>query len=100
MPRGTVVRDGAPRRIFKISELTRLIAGKLILFDPKGAVSLACVCRDLQDPVLSTLWQTQSSLGTLLKVLPEGKWNWKKTTRGRSEVCGMNPWLEDLNAEG
>ena len=69
-----MIHDSTPHRIFKISELTRLIAGHLILIDPEGAVNLACTCRYLEEPVLSTLWEIQYSLGILLGVLPEAIW--------------------------
>ena len=62
--------DSAPSSIFKISELTRLIASQLIVISPKSAVSLACGSRYLEEPVLSTLWEMQGSLCTLLEVLP------------------------------
>ena len=92
-------RDSTPHRIFKISELTRLIAGQLIFISPKGTVSLACACRYLEELVLNTLWRTQSSLGTLLRVLPEGTWDWKRPRRGRNVVCDLNLQLEGFIAE-
>jgi hypothetical protein len=70
-----MTRDNASHRVFKISELTRLVASHLVLIDLKGAVNLACACRHLEEPVLSTVWETQGSLYTLLKVLPEGTWD-------------------------
>ena len=68
----TMTDDNTPHRVFKISELARLIAGRLTLIGRGSAVSLARTCRCLEEPVLSTLWETQSSLHTLLKVLPKG----------------------------
>ena len=65
-----MIHDSAPNRVFKISELTRLIAGQLTLLDPESAVEFACVSRCLEEPVLSTLWETQWSFCTLLEVLP------------------------------
>jgi hypothetical protein len=63
--------DNTFGRVFKISELTRLIANQLIPLGQKSAVNFACACRYLEEPVLSTLWKTQPSLCTLLMVLPE-----------------------------
>jgi len=73
--RTTAIHDGMPHRIFKITELTRLIAGHLLLTTcQKSAVSLACACRYLEEPVLSTLWETQHSFCILLEVLPKETW--------------------------
>jgi len=63
--------DGAPHRVFKISELARVIAHQLILIGQKSAVNLACTSRCLEEPALSTLWETQQSMGILLEVLTE-----------------------------
>jgi len=83
-----MIDGGTPNRVFKISELARVIARQLTLIGKKSAVNLACTCRDLEEPVLSTLWETQSSLENLLWVLPEecrdygGPW---------SAVRGLDP---------
>lgn len=66
-----MIHDDTPHRIFKISELTRLIASQLVLIDQKGTANLARACRCLEEPALSVLWETQWSLYTLLEVLPE-----------------------------
>ena len=71
----TMIHDSAPHRIFKISELARLITSQLILISRRSAVNLACACRYLEEPVLSTLWETQSSLCNLLRVLPKETWS-------------------------
>ena len=84
----TMNHDSTPHRIFKISELTRLIAAYLILIDPKGVVSLACTCRCLEEPALGTLWETQRSLCTPLRVLPEETWNCERQ-KGRDVVCNL-----------
>ena len=65
-----MINDSTPHRVFKIAELARPIAHQLVLISQKSVVNLACVCRCLEEPVLSTLWGTQQSLYTLLKVLP------------------------------
>jgi len=82
-----MIHDNAPLRVFKISELTRVIAGQLMLNGQNSAVNLACTCRYLEEPVLSTLWERQESLSTLLKVLPNTDWcingvGWGCTVRG------------------
>ena len=67
-----MTHDSTPYRVLKISELTRLIASQLVLIGAeKSAVNLACACRSLEEPILSTLWETQPSLYTLLGALPE-----------------------------
>jgi len=70
-----MIHDGAPHRVFNISELARVIAHQLILISQESAVNLACASRCLEEPVLSTLWETQHSLSILLEVLPEGTWD-------------------------
>ena len=75
--------DSTSHRVFKINELTRLIAGQLIPISQKCAVNLACACRCLEEPVLSTLWETHRSLNTLLKVLPKETWEFER--RGYEE---------------
>lgn len=69
-----MIDDGTPHRIFRISELTREIASHLLLISQGSAVNLGCVCRYLEEPALSTLWETQSSLYPLLEVLPKDTW--------------------------
>ena len=85
-----MVDDSTPNRVLKISELTRLIASKLVLVHSReSAVNLACACRSLEEPVLSTLWETQSSLFTLLGVLPKETWELRCPKFGRSMVRGL-----------
>jgi len=86
-----MTHDSTPHRALKISELTRLIASQLVLISRKSTVNLACACRSLEEPILSTLWETQWSLCTLLKVLPERNWAIQST---RHVVCGLNLPLE------
>ena len=93
-----MAHDGAPRRVFKISELTILIASQLVLISPKSAVNLACASRCPEEPVLSTLWATQQSLDTLLEVLPEGTWDHLYLGLRETVVCGLNLPLEKLDA--
>ena len=58
-----------------VDEILRLIAEKLIESESKAtAASLACCCRLVHDPVLDTLWETQSQLIPLLKCLPQEVW--------------------------
>lgn len=83
-----MICDNAPSRIFNISELVRLIASQLILISRKSAVNLACACRSLEEPVLSTLWEKQSALYTLLEVLPGATWDQGLHMR---VVCDPNP---------
>ena len=94
-----MIHDNSPHRIFRISELTRLIASQLVLTSPKGAVSLACACRYLNEPVLSTLWETQVWLVTLLKVLPEENCQWNGLASGESVVCDLNLPFEKSNTQ-
>jgi len=91
-----MIHDSTPHRIFRISELTSLIASQLVLISSKSTVNLACACRHLEDPVLSSLWQTQSWLNTLLKVLPKETWDCDDLASGESVVCGP---FKKLNAQ-
>jgi len=100
-----MVHDSTPCRTFKISELTRLIATQLVFISRKSAVNLACACRSLEEPVLSTLWETQSSLCTLLEVFPEKTWEVPKESGEiqrprliKYVVCGLGSPLEGLKA--
>jgi len=70
--------DSASHRVFKISELTSLIASHLVLLSKESTVNLACTCWCLEEPVLSTLWEEcQFRFEALLEVLPEGTWDSK-----------------------
>ena len=63
-----------------VDEILRLIARELVVPGAKGtAVALACCCKSFEDPVLDTLWETQTRLFHLLKSCPgviwdEGRW--------------------------
>jgi len=96
--RPIMTHDDKPHRIFRISELTMLIAGQLILTSPKSTMDLARTCRYLEEPVLSVLWQTQPWLDTLLKVLPEKTWSYNPVP-GKSVVRGTDPPFEELNVQ-
>jgi len=92
-----MIRDSTPHRVLKINELTRLITSQLVLISSrKSAVNLACACRSLEEPVLSILWETQSSLFTLLRVLPKETWEFKHLELGRKMVCGLDSPPERL----
>jgi len=92
-----MIHDSTPYRVLKISELARHIASQLVLIDAeKSLVNLACACRSLEEPILSTLWETQSSLYTLLGILPEENWKSHPKTQ---VVCGPDPQLEGLEAQ-
>ena len=93
-----MIHDSVPYRIFKISELTRLIATQLVPTGRKSAVNLACACRSLEEPVLNILWETQLSLCTLLEVLPQETWVFKRSIYTPHTVCGLDPPLEGLEA--
>ena len=69
-----MIHDSTSHLVFKIGELTRHIANQLVLISPPSAVNLACTCRYLEEPVLSTLWEKQKSLRTLLEALPDETW--------------------------
>jgi len=88
----------ATHRVLKIGELTRLIAGQLVLISRKSAVDLACSSRYLEEPVLSTLWEIQSSFCTLPEVLPGQTWHIRdEHTNWDSTVRGLNLLLEKSN---
>ena len=85
-----------PHRVFKISELARLVALELVLVSQESVASLACTCRYLEEPALSTLWAKQVSLSSLLKALPGKTLDCEDLGRrkclvrrvGRSSFCG------------
>ena len=60
-----------PHPIVEIDELLRLVIEELVQISPPTAVSFAVSCRFLEEPTLSSLWKHQSSLRTLVKVLPQ-----------------------------
>ena len=92
-----MIHDSTPYHVLNISELTRLIASQLVLMGAENsAVNLACACRSLEEPVLSTLWETQWSFFTLLEVLPEGTWELRHLEPGENLVRGLNSPLEGL----
>jgi len=94
-----MAHHGIPNRVFKISELTRLIAVQLVLAGEKSAVNFACTCRYLEEPVLSMLWETQSSLCYLLEVLPEENLGCQYLVSDRHLVCGLGPRCRDSIAD-
>jgi len=89
-----MIQGNAPRRVFGIGELARLIASQLVLISRKTAVNLACACRCLEEPVLSALWKTQLALCTLLEVLPEETWCYEELGVGTYVVCALDLPLE------
>ena len=89
--------DSTPYRVFKIGELTRLIASQLIPHHKKSAVNLACACRYLEEPVLSTLWETQWSLCTLLETLPRNTWGCEYPGFDERVVRGLYLPLEEFD---
>ena len=92
-----MIHDSTPHRVLKIGELTRLIASQLVLIDGRrSAVNLACACRYLEEPVLSTIWETQSSLITLLRVLPKETREFEHLEIGHKVVRGLNSPPERL----
>jgi hypothetical protein len=90
--------DSTPSRVFKVSELTRLIASQLVLINQKSAVNLACACRFLEEPVLSILWEVQWSLCVLLQVLPQGTWKFPRPIYEKHVVCDLYLPLESSKA--
>jgi len=92
----TMTHDSTPHHIFRIDELTRLIASQLVLISRQSTVNLACACRSLEEPNLSTLWETQSSMSTLLGVLPKETWKVRYLEYGERVVRGLNSPLEGL----
>ena len=94
-----MIHDSTPHPIFKISELTRLIASQLVLISPGSTVNLACASRYLEEPALSTLWETQQSLCTLLGVLPKDTLHWGNFTFNTNVVCSLNLPSDESNAQ-
>ena len=86
-----MIHDNIPHPIFKISELTRLVASQLLPLNRKTTVNLACACRYLKEPVLSALWGTQPSLDTLLEVFPEENREYIQLELGERVVRRLDP---------
>ena len=58
-----------------LDKILRLLASKLVASEAKKtAVSLACCCKNFEDPVLDVLWEVQDGLTPLLKCLPQEVW--------------------------
>ena len=58
-----------------VDEIVRLVVGELVASGgKKSAVSLASSCKNLKDPVLDALWETQDQLPPLLRSFPESVW--------------------------
>ena len=59
-----------------VDEIIRLIACELVASEAKAtAVALACCCKNVEDPVLDALWETQEQLLPLLNSLMGYVWN-------------------------
>ena len=59
-----------------VDEIVRLIARELVASNAKAtAVALARCCKNFEDPILDTLWESQTRLLPLLKSLPEDVWD-------------------------
>jgi len=95
-----MIQDSASHGALKIGELTRVIPGYLVSINQESAVNLACACRYLEEPVLSTLWETQPFLHPLLMMLPEDTWGqWGNADYTRIEVRDPNLPLGRSNAQ-
>ena len=60
-----------PHQIFFVEELVMLITKEVIEYSYEDAICLALTCRALESPALSVLWATQTTLSTLIRVLPQ-----------------------------
>ena len=95
-----MIDGSSPHRVLKIGELTRLVTSQLIDLDgKKSAVNLACASRYLEESVLSTLWEGQPWLTTLLKVLPDGNYHFEDSTPCGDAVVRDMDLVEELNAQ-
>ena len=58
-----------------VDEILRRFARELVLSEAKASVvSLACCCKDFEDPVLGALWKSQNQLFPLLEAFPPDVW--------------------------
>lgn len=83
--RTAATRDGAPHRVFKISELSRLIASELVFTSQKSTANPACACRPLEGA------RPQRIMGdatVLLSILPKETWYYQLDAH---EVRGLEP---------
>ena len=95
-----MIHDRASHRVLNIGELTRVIASHLVSISQNSALNLACACRCLEEPVLSTLWEKQPFLHPLLMTLPGDTWGqWTNMERTRIQVCGLNLLLQRSNTQ-
>jgi hypothetical protein len=85
------------QRVFKINELATDIAVQLVLIGEGSAASPACACRCLEVPVLSTLWEQQEGLRSLLRVLPGAVVEPKRRVVEKDTVRGLDLLFEELN---
>jgi len=83
---------GPMHACLNMDEIVRLIALELVTSRGEAtAVSLACCCKDFEDPALDALWMTQDSLFTLLKSFPGDVWNKKDCTVSAPTICVILP---------
>lgn len=70
-----------------VDEIVRLLASQLVESGRKSTVlALACCCKNLEDPMLDVLWETQDNgLFTLLRIFSEDIWS--------SNVCVPNTFV-------
>lgn len=62
-------------RCLCVDDIVRPIAGELVAAKANAsAVALACCCKRFEDPVLDTLWATQSHFVPLLRILLGDLW--------------------------
>ena len=90
-----MIGDSAFHRVFKINELARAITSRLIPTSQKSIVKLACTCRYLEELALSALWETQTQLYILVRLLPGVIWDDTGDIEG---VRGLDLSLETQNA--
>ena len=83
-----------------VDEIVRLIARELIGSGGRGtAVSLACCCKSLEDPVLDALWAKHEPLLKLLLKLPlSNVWNEDECTVSVTPTC-VFPFLNNLTRQ-
>ena len=63
-----------PHRALVVDEILREVTTWLIQIHYPTIVSLACCAKFLEEPALSTLWDCQETLPTLIKTLPPDSW--------------------------
>lgn len=87
-------------RCWGLDEIVRVIAANLVSNGAKAsAVSLASCSKSLEEPALSEVWRSLSSIAPLVKCFPPDVWETRdeklasSITDSKGATCGSNRFL-------